>query len=256
MKEIDQILELSLEAGRMMLESNSEIYRAEEVIVNICRAFGVKNIDVFTLATCIYLCVNIEGHTYTRIRRIYQRETNLARISKINDLSRSIVKNHYTLDQFKEKLSDVESCQGLPNWQRALTISASCGVFGIMFMPKANWIDFIVTFIITCFTYYLMQFLKKYEMNAFIANALLAILMTFLASMCVSFGIVRDIDTIVIGTIMILVPGVAVTNAVRDIINGDILSGTIRTVEALIIALGIAFGVGLTLFFSNIGGLL
>lgn len=256
MKEIDQILELSLEAGCMMLESNSEIYRAEEVIVNICRAYGICHIDVFTLATSIYLSVNIEGHTYTRIRRIYQRETNLARISKINALSRNIVKKQYSLDEFQEKLNDVKSRQGVPDWKRAITISASCAVFGIMFMPNTNIIDFIVTFIITCLTYYLMQFLKKYEMNAFIANALLAILMTFLASVCVSFGVVRDIDTIVIGTIMILVPGVAVTNAVRDLINGDILSGTIRTVEALIVAFGIAFGVGLTLYFSNLGGLL
>lgn len=256
MKDMDQILELSLEAGRMMLESNSEIYRAEEVIVNICHAFGIKNIDVFTLATCIYLSINKEGHTYTRVRRIYQRQTNLNRISRINDLSRCIVKKQYTIEQVAEALEKIERSKGLADWQRAITISASCGVFGIMFMPKANWIDFVVTFFITFLTYHLMQFLKKYEMNAFIANALLAILMTFLAAMCVNFKIVRDIDTIVIGTIMILVPGVAVTNAVRDIINGDILSGTIRTVEALIIALGIAFGVGITLFFSNIGGLL
>lgn len=98
--------------------------------------------------------------------------------------------------------------------------------------------------------------LNKYDLNAFISNTILAILMTFMAALAVRFKIVKDIDTIVIGTIMILVPGVAVTNAVRDTINGDILSGTIRTIEAIIIAFGIAFGVGVTLFFLNAGGLL
>ena len=90
MTKMDQILEYSLEAGRIMLESNSEIYRAEEVIVNVCHAFGIENIDVFTLATCIYLSINKDGQSYTRVKRIYKRETNLARISKVNSLSRSI----------------------------------------------------------------------------------------------------------------------------------------------------------------------
>lgn len=256
MEKVDEILEVSLEAGRIMLESNSEIYRAEDVIVNICRSFGIIDIDVFTLATCIYLSISKEGKSYTRVKRIYKRETNLQRISKINSLSRNITKRHYTLQEFKDELDKIERCQGLPHWQRAISMSASCGVFGIMFVPNASWIDFMVTFVITMMTYYTMQFLNKYDLNAFISNTILAILMTFMAALAVKFKIVQDIDTIVIGTIMILVPGVAVTNAVRDTINGDILSGTIRTIEAIIIAFGIAFGVGVTLFFLNAGGLL
>lgn len=256
MEDIEKVIDLSVKAGGMMLESNSEIYRAEEVIVNICRAFGIEEIDIFTLATCIYVTVTHQEKTYTRVKRIYQRETNIHRLSKINALSRNIVKKDYSLEEAQLKLKEIKASSGLPHWHRAITISASCGVFGIMFVPASTFLDFIVTFLITMLTYCVMKFLKKYEMNAFIANAILSILMTFLSAMCVYFGIVRDIDTIVIGTIMILVPGVAVTNAVRDLINGDILSGTIRTVEAIIIALGIAFGVGITLFFSNIGGLL
>lgn len=256
MTKMDQILEYSLEAGRIMLESNSEIYRAEEVIVNVCHAFGIEDIDVFTLATCIYLSINKDGQSYTRVKRIYKRETNLARISKVNSLSRSIVRKDYTLEEFKKELEKIENCKGLPHFQRAVTMGASCGVFGLMFVPTATYLDFIITFLITLVIYYGMVFLNKYELNAFISNALLSIVMTVLAAIGVNYHIASDIDTIVIGTIMILVPGVAVTNAVRDVINGDILSGTIRTLEAFIVAFGIAFGVGITLFFLKRGGLL
>lgn len=256
MERLEEILELSLDAGRLMLESNSEIYRAEEVIVNICRSFGIKNIDVFTLATCIYLSVNIEGKTYTRIRRIYKRETDLLRISKINRLSRNIVGGHYTVDSFREESHKIEEYDGFAWWKRAVTISASCAVFGIMFSTSSTISDFIITFIISLLTYRGMRWLNPYGLNAFISNMIFSIFMTLMAAFAVHLHIASDIDTIVIGAIMILVPGVVVTNAVRDTINGDILSGTIRTIEAIIVAAGIAFGVGMTLYFCNLGGLL
>lgn len=253
---IERLIDYSLEAGKIMLESNSEIYRAEDIITNICKSYGVENIDVFTLATCVYLTVTVDGKTYTRVKRIYNRKTDLLKISSINKLSRKIVKECISLEDFHDELVSINNIKGFSNGIRALTMSASCGVFGIMFMPSATILDFLVTFAITYTTYYLMQFLGKYSLNDFISNSVLAAYMTSLAMVAVVFNIASDIDTIVIGTIMILVPGVAVTNAVRDTINGDILSGTIRALEAVIIAFGIAFGVGIILVLANAGGLL
>ena len=44
---------------------------------------------------------------------------------------------------------------------------------------------------------------------------------------------------------MILVPGIAITNSLRDIIGGDFVSGLSRMIEAILIAASIAICVGI-----------
>lgn len=256
MEAITEVIDLSLKAGHLMLSSNCEIYRAEEVMTNICHSYGYHDINIFTLATCIYLSVDDQGQTYTKIKRIYHRNTNVTRISKINQLSRDIKEQHLSIEEATQRLEEINKESGYSHMIRAVTMSLSCGVFGKMFVPTATFNDFIITFLITLLCYYLMKWLERYELNALISNALLAMVMTIFAAITTRLKITSDIDTIVIGTIMMLVPGVAFTNAVRDLMNGDILSGTIRTIEGLFIALGIALGVGIILYFTNIGGLL
>ena len=51
----------------------------------------------------------------------------------------------------------------------------------------------------------------------------------------------------IIGTLMILTPGIAFTMGIRDFVQGDYLSGTIRMIDALLIAASIAIGTGLVL---------
>ncbi len=58
------------------------------------------------------------------------------------------------------------------------------------------------------------------------------------------FGIYPDINIIIIGAVMPLVPGVAITNALRDTISGDFVSGVSKLSEAFGIAIAIALGVG------------
>ncbi|MBC7960172.1 MAG: threonine/serine exporter family protein, partial [Vallitaleaceae bacterium] len=67
-----------------------------------------------------------------------------------------------------------------------------------------------------------------------------------------------NFDLIIIGGIMPLVPGVALTNAIRDTIQGDFLSGISRTADAFIVAMSVAVGVGSILKLYNVymGGLL
>ena len=84
---------------------------------------------------------------------------------------------------------------------------------------------------------------------------LVTMFMTFTAVICVQLGWGSRLDAIVIGNIMLVVPGVALTNAIRDALNGDILSGLIRMVEAITIAIAIALGVGFVLYLcQSIGG--
>ena len=91
-------------------------------------------------------------------------------------------------------------------------------------------------------------------------------IMTFLASFMLTIPAVMftqltglgSLNFILIGAIFPLLPGLSLTNAIRDTVMGDLISGTVRLVETLLIALGIAGGVGvvLTLYVRVFGGVL
>ena len=63
-----EVVDLVVYAGKLMLESGSEIYRSEETMVRIAASYGIKDLDIFTLATCIYVTCEVDGNSYTRIK--------------------------------------------------------------------------------------------------------------------------------------------------------------------------------------------
>ena len=63
-----------------------------------------------------------------------------------------------------------------------------------------------------------------------------------------------NLDTVVIGSIMPLVPGVAITNAVRDTLQGDYISGCARILEAFLKAIALGVGVAFAVFGNGIMG--
>lgn len=252
----EQAIALSLKVGGLMLESNAEIYRAEEIMVRILASYGLDQVEIFTLATCIYLTVEVnEGHV-TRIKRIYKRSTDLQMIANLNQFSRDIAKQIVDVDEALKIIEQIQKEQNRKLYKKVLWISLSCAFFGIMFNESITLLEFILTFVITALTYLFSCFLNRGKLNLYISNLLLSAFMTLFACLSHYFHFTKNPDIIVIGTIMVLVPGVAVTNAVRDTINGDILSGTIRTLEAIIAAFGIASGVILVLYAYSLGGTL
>ena len=49
-------------------------------------------------------------------------------------------------------------------------------------------------------------------------------------------------ESVVLGSVLPLFPGVAMVNAIRDAINGDLISGVSRAAEAIMIAVGLGIG--------------
>ncbi len=255
MNNIDRVVNLCLDAGQSMLESNCEIYRAEDVMLSIFNAYGYDHVNIFILATCIYVTVEVDEKSITKLRRVRKRVTNVTKMASINQLSREIKNHQISIDQSESILKEIKKHQQYPMLIKSITISLSCAVFGKMFVPYASGIDFVITFCITFLSWYLLNWINQRDVNELITNAIVAGFMCLCASMMMVLGVIKDIDTIIIGTIMMLVPGVLFTTAVRDLMNGDILSGTIRIIEGLLISLGIAIGVGGVLYLLTRGGI-
>lgn len=253
-----KVLMLACYAGEIMMKNGAEIYRVEDTITRICRACGIDNIEVFATPTGIFISLDKGGEEdapLTYIKRIKGTDTNLAKISMINHFSRKFTATDLSVESGMRILENIDRKKPYPYFLRLIGAALVSSFFCLIFGGSA--IDFTAALMTGMLAYMLSGFLQKYDINFFIRGLCSCALATFLAIVISSSVPNTSYEPIIIGTIMIFVPGVAITNSIRDFLSGDMLSGLARMMEALLIAVSLAAGTGIILnLWHLIGGVL
>ncbi|WP_455822739.1 threonine/serine exporter family protein [Clostridium butyricum] len=250
--DLNKLLNISTLAGKIMLESGAETYRVEETIVRIGLSFGVDDAESFVTPTGIITSLTKDSTTVTLVRRITSRGVDLNKIDLINNLSRQVQAQSMTIDELNTELINISQSD---RYSAALTLFSSCaaaGCFALMF--GGNIKDFFAAFIIGACIKIVFTVCQKLDINSFFINSLGGGLCAILAIILMKLNICANLDKTIIGSIMLLVPGLTITNAIRDTIAGDLLSGITKAAEAFLVAISIAVGTGaiLSLFLNTI----
>lgn len=244
--DINRIMKVAASAGKIILENGGEIYRVEETIIRICNAYNIKNVEPFATPTVIIVSASNEyGQTISLVLRIRSRGLNLEKISQVNDISRNIKNKGFTLEFIENELSKISSQKAYSTKINVLSAGTTTAFFALAF--GGNFRDFIVSFFIGCLIKLLSKGLSSLQINDFFINTLCGGLAAIMALLSVHLGIGGHTDKIIIGSIMILVPGLAITNAIRDTIAGELISGITRGIEAFLVAIAIAVGTGVVM---------
>lgn len=252
---MNEILQVATFAGQIILENGGETYRVEETIWRICKAFGANEAESFVTPTGIMASICHNGETYSLIKRVSNRTVDLDKIDLVNDLSRNILLKNLSVNDFKKELQKINKGQ---RYSTGITLLFSAlGAAGFTILFGGNIKDFVSAFIIGFIIKLLAIKGSDMQINQFFINSLSAAIASFLAIILVKINLAANLDQTIIGSIMLLVPGLAITNAIRDTIAGDLLSGLTRAAEAFLVAISIAVGSGAVLSFwlSNIGGI-
>lgn len=251
----NRILYIAAFAGEIMLQSGAETYRVEETILRICISYGLKNADSFVIPTGIIISVtDTHGNIISKVIRVNMRTVDLDKISQVNDLSRRICTENLTLDFVEKSLNHILNDNKYSNKTLIIASSIASGFFTLLF--GGNFNDFFVSLFIGATIKFLSIILSKIETNTFFINAIGGAISSFIALLSTSLGIGNNTDKIVIGSLMLLVPGLAITNAIRDTIAGDLVAGSARATEAFLVAIAIAVGSGIifALWIKYFGG--
>ena len=238
------VLMLAMRAGTIMMKSGAEIVRVEDTIERICRACGIEYVDVFATPTGIFVSTANKDatNTVTHIRRIRSSETDLTRISRVNQFSRSFTTTDMTVEEGMKILDDIESSKPYPFWVRLAAAAIVAGCFGVIFGGSA--LEFCVTVPIGLMCYLISWFLERYEINFFIRGFVCCAFAAFCALLAAASIHGVSYGPVISGCIMLFVPGIPITNAIRDFLSGNMLSGVARLAEASIIAVSLAAGAG------------
>jgi len=252
--ELKRIVDVTARAGSLLLRSGADIMRVESTIGHMMRSFGVEKYDIFTITNGIFLSASYgDDDSYTRICEVPRNSSDLGKVDLINTLSRDIEDGKCTLDGAEARLDEIEKTKGNYN-SIILLIASSVASGAFSFLLGGTVTDALLAALIGFSYYYLFVLLNKTKLSKLLTNAICGCILALMTVGFVKLIPGVNMDKVIIGAIMPLIPGVSFVNAVRDIAAGDYISGAIRMIDAIVVAAGIAVGVGVTiLVFSRIG---
>jgi len=234
------VLCLSLDIGEELLKSGAEVHRVEDTIERICRAYGAVHIEVFVINSLIMASVRLPDQSYSsQIRRVYSSSNRLARMERMNDLSRIICRDCPPLEEADRMIRAAKSQRDCPFGRFLLGCMLTAASFTIFF--GGNLRDALIAALLGLFTAGVEKINSSY-INQMAKLMIVSFMVGCLANLGVFIGIGVHVDAIIIGTIMLLIPGLAFGNAIRDLLCGDILAGILKTVQSCLSAVLIAFG--------------
>ena len=248
----EYLLCLALDVGEGMLKNGGDVNRVEDTIERICRAYGAEHVEVFTIISVINAAIRMPDGSYSsQLRRVKATSNNLGKLERLNALSREICKDKPSLEEFDAKLHHLKNN---PEYSKGLILGISglaAGTFTMLF--GGGFADALVAAAIGLIIS-LIDTRYKDNLNIMARVVLSTFIATILSGISVSWlHIAESHDTIMSGVIMLLVPGMAFGTAMRDLFYGDLIAGALKTLQAVLTSLMIAFGYVLAMnVFGNV----
>lgn len=237
---VRDVFYIAINSGKILLENGAETYRIEDTMSRIASSYGIENAQVFVTPTVIIFSMN--DYALTQTVRIEERANNLEKVDSINNLSRRITAG-LPLKKGITQLETIHESRVFPFWMVVL----SGGIIGIMFLYLFEGvpIDLPAAFIGGAGGVFIMEGILRYTKLKFFTEFFAALFIGIVGLIYVDYGSGMMLDTIVIASVMPLVPGVLITNAIREMIRGHLLAGMVKGAEAALTAIAIGAGVGL-----------
>lgn len=230
-----------LDAGEVLISSGAEINRVEDTISRLAYAYGALKTDVFVITSSIVLTVTFpEDKIYTVSKRLDgQGGTDFEKFEEVNELSRECCSERKALDTFRNTLGEIKA-ERSPWFKTLIGSIIAAGACGVLF--GGELIDGVLAGLMGALVWALTRYLSKFLPNR-VTFSLVSSIVIGLAICLFQFAAgVFLVDKVAIGVIMLLIPGLAITNAVRDMLLGNTISGALKFIQSTVIAMMIAAG--------------
>ena len=235
------ILDTAVDLGYELAMCGAETYRIEESITFVLRSYGIES-EVFAIPNNLIVSIETpEGKPMTRMRRIGYHGNDLDAVERFSGLSRAICNRKPEPAEAKRWLEIVR--QSRLYYPPAIHLFGDfLGALGLSYLFGAGLADSLCAGVCGLIVGLVTRFLDKLKANSFFSTIAASFIMALFAYGMGTIGLAPNPDAVIIGALMILVPGLLFTNAMRDIIYGDTNSGVNRIVQVFLIAIALALG--------------
>ena len=231
--EVSRFLCILIKMGEALQNSGAEVFRVEDTLNRIAAAYGAQEVNVFVITSSIVVTLTMpQLPPQTQTRRLRHASGNdLLMLEELNALSRRICAAPPSVEEFQRQLDAILAQRADSRLRLAGSVLAASSF--AVFFGGSLW-DGLLAGVIAVLVFWMERCLAPFCMNG--------VEFQFIASFCCGIGPQLHADKILIGIIMLLIPGIMLTNSIRDILLGDIISGSLRLVEAILMAAVLALG--------------
>lgn len=236
------VMELAMDAGRLLLENGAEISRVAETMQRICRYYGVESASFFTLSNGILAsCGSEREPLFAKVEYLPVRTGRLDWVCAVNQLSREIESGMYTVEQARAALEQIRRMPGKRIRSQVAAAAIATGAFSLMF--GGGWMDCIAAIFVGFLSQMFLIYVCGRYLSRIVGTMAGGAFITFVCLIFYRTGIGKNLSNMIISTVMLLVPGIPFVNGIRDMAGGDYLSGAVRLLDAILRFACIAIGV-------------
>ncbi len=230
-----------LDIGEILLTSGAEVNRIEDTIIRIGEAYHFERVDVLTITASILLTVHAQsGEIITQTRRIRKMQINMEKVDRVNALSRTMCHSMPELEYVQEQLEQIRNTRHYSEVMMMLAYIMVAASFSVFFGGGA--VDALISGISAILVRFLVRLGNRIGMNPIFLNMMCSAAAGLFVVILSRSGWNLNTDSIVIGNVMLLIPGLAFTSSLRDIIGGDMITGLLVMTEAVLKSVAIAIG--------------
>ncbi len=246
-----ELTDICAQMAELMIMSGAEVYRVEDTSERICKAYGYDNAEIS--ASPIWFIITIRDknrQAYTDTKAMRYRKTNLDRVGELNELSRYICENKPSYQDVMERFKAISQKKTYSK----IVVSLSFMIVGAVFAAiyGGGLVEIIVASLLALLVKFMRDILTELGSSSFLSSLVCSVAVAFIAVVMYKCNFISEYETVIIGSFMTMVPGVAITNCMRDFISGDLFSGIYTLAEALLTAVGMAVGAGIAIGISGV----
>ncbi|MBS7297745.1 MAG: threonine/serine exporter family protein [Eubacteriales bacterium] len=239
-----EVLDIATSIGFYILKYGGETNRVEDTARRLGLAYEMDEVHVFAISSSIVITMVKDGKSLSETKRVIKQETNLDRVEQFNALSRTICETLPSYDEVQSNIKEIESRSLYPFWISVFAYSLIGGSFAIFFGGGLK--ECIVSFLVGFILRFVMHVADKLQSPLFFANVAGSAATVILVQLAAYIFPNLNTQTSTISVLMLLVPGVLLTNCIRDFVATDYTAGLSKIVEAIFVASAIALGVGVS----------
>lgn len=242
-----RILSFAVDMGAELLYCGAEIRRVEETMEIILESYGYRFCSVSATPVNIVATVSEEdGEPLTRTMRIKGKSTNLHKLELLNALSRRIYEKKTDISEAENELIRIKGEKGRGLFAETIAFAAVGLSYSLSLGGSIG--DMLTALFSAAITRIILFLLAKQRYNNFFTSIIASALIAVITSVLSYVGFCSHSDIAMTGALITLVPGIALTNCMRDFMSEDYLSGISGLSEAILTASGIAIGVAVVFF--------
>lgn len=246
--EIDILTKQCLNIGEAMYCAGAEISRIEDTLYRLGKAYGAEHVSIYALTSSIVVTMEFSGEAaITQSRRIRRRDSfDLKKLEDLNSLSRECTAQLLPVDELRLRVLAIleeQPKQSMILLGEILAASAFAVFFG------GTSLDALAAAAFAGCIYLLQRYVQHLCQGRIFFNIITSFLVgSMICGICHLIPVLHA-GQIMIGDIMVLIPGIAITNSMRYALSGDSISGIEKLIDSVLLAGGIALGFTLAIYF-------